>query len=86
MPTGVDILRLTLWEFAKPALWASLIAWPIAYLLMRRWLDGFAYRIELELWMFLGASAAALLIATATVIGHALLIARAQPASALRYE
>jgi putative ABC transport system permease protein len=84
--TSADILRLMLWQFAKPVLLANLVAWPAAYFAMRRWLDGFAYRIELEPWMFLAASALALSIALLTVIGHALLIARAHPVSALRYE
>jgi len=84
--TRRDILRLILWQFAKPVLWANLIAWPVAYFVMRRWLEGFAYHIDLSPWMFLAASAAALLIAVATVIGHALLVARAQPVTALRYE
>lgn len=82
----VDILRLLVWEFAKPVLWANTIAWPVGYLLMRRWLEGFAHHIELTPWMFLAASAAALLIAVLTVIGHALTVARAEPVTALRYE
>ena len=81
-----DILRLMLWQFARPVLWANLIAWPVAYIAMRQWLDGFAYRIELAPWMFVAATAAALAIALLTVIGHALLVARAHPVSALRYE
>lgn len=81
-----DIIRLLLWQFAKPVLWANLIAWPAAYLAMRRWLEGFAYHIELSPWMFLAASALALAIAIATVFGHALLVARAQSVTALRYE
>jgi putative ABC transport system permease protein len=81
-----DVLRLLLWQFTKPVLWANLIAWPAAYFIMRRWLEGFAYRIDLAPWMFLAASALALVIALATVIGHALLVARARPVAALRYE
>lgn len=84
--TRIDILRLLLSQFAKPVLWANLIAWPTAYVFMRRWLEGFAYHIDLSPWMFLAASALALVIAIATVIGHALLVARAQPVTALRYE
>ena len=53
---------------------------------MRRWLEGFAYRIDMRPWMFLTATAIALVIAMATVIGHALLVARAKPVAALRYE
>jgi len=81
-----DILRLLLWQFAKPVLWANLIAWPVAGYLMNRWLHGFAYHVDLDPLIFVGASAAALLIALATVAGHALLVARAKPVAALRYE
>jgi putative ABC transport system permease protein len=81
-----DILGLLLWQFTKPVLWANVIAWPAAYFIMRRWLEGFAYHIDLSPWMFLAASATALAIAVLTVIGHALLVARAQPVTALRYE
>ncbi len=64
----------------------NLIAWPIAWWLMRRWLAGFAYQVQLGAWTFLGASAAAVLIAWATVAAQALVAARTRPAAALRYE
>ncbi|MFL6600905.1 MAG: ABC transporter permease [Steroidobacteraceae bacterium] len=81
-----DILRLLGWQFAQPVLWANVIAWPSAYLLMRHWLEGFAYHVDLNPLAFLAASALALLIALATVSGHALLVARTRPVVALRYE
>ena len=81
-----DIVRLMLWEFCRPVLWGSCIAWPGGYFIMRRWLDGFADRIDIGLWMFPAATGLALAIAVVTVIGHALLVARAQPVTALRYE
>jgi putative ABC transport system permease protein len=81
-----DILRFMGWQFARPVLWANLIGWPLAYLCMRRWLDGFAYHIELSPIVFVAASAAALFIALATVSGHAILVARTSPVEALRYE
>lgn len=81
-----DILRLLGWQFAQPVLWANLIAWPSAYLLMRRWLEGFAYHVDLNPLVFLAASALALIVALATVSGHALLVARTKPVVALRYE
>jgi putative ABC transport system permease protein len=84
--TRIDVLRLLLWQFAKPVLWANVLAWPAAYFVMKRWLEGFAYRIDLAPWMFLAASGLALGIALLTVIGHALLVARARPVNALRYE
>jgi putative ABC transport system permease protein len=82
----VDVLRMLLWQFAKPILWANLIAWPAAGLLMHHWLQGFAYHVGLDPLIFVGASTGALVIALATVAGHALLVARAHPAAALRYE
>jgi putative ABC transport system permease protein len=81
-----DILHLLLWQFAKPVLWANLIAWPVAGYLMHRWLQGFAYRIALSPWLFLAASGLALGIALLTVLLHSWLVARAKPVTALRYE
>lgn len=84
--TRGDILRLLMWQFTRPVLWANLVAWPVSFFVMQRWLEGFAYHVDLSVWTFLAASGLALVIAVATVIGHALLVARAQPVTALRYE
>jgi putative ABC transport system permease protein len=81
-----DILRFLGWQFARPVLLANLLAWPLAYAFMRHWLDGFAYHINLSPLIFVGASALAVAIALLTVSGHAVLVARARPAEALRYE
>ena len=82
----VDIIRMLLWQFARPILWANVIAWAAAGYLMHRWLQGFASHVDLNPLIFLGVGAAALAIALATVAGHALLVARAKPVAALRYE
>ena len=82
----VDILRMLLWQFVRPILWANVIAWAAAGYLMHRWLQGFASHVNLNPLIFLGVGAAALAIALATVTGHALLVARAKPVAALRYE
>ena len=81
-----DVMRLLLWQFTKPVLWANLVAWPLAFWVMDHWLHGFAYRVDLPAWLFLAAAAAAVLIAWATVAIHAWVAARAVPATALRYE
>jgi putative ABC transport system permease protein len=81
-----DVLGLLLRQFARPVLWANLIAWPLAGWMMHHWLQGFAYHIELPLWLFPAAALLALLIALATVGTHALLVARAKPVLALRHE
>ena len=84
--SSLDVMRLLLWQFTKPVLWANLIAWPLAFWAMDHWLHGFAYRVGLPAWLFLLAAAVAVLIAWATVSVHAWLAARARPATALRYE
>jgi len=81
-----DIMAMLLWAFSKPVLWASLIAWPLTAWLMHRWLEGFAYRVPLGWWWLPVATLAALAIALLTVSAHSYLVARANPANALRYE
>jgi putative ABC transport system permease protein len=81
-----DILRLLLWQFSRLVLVANLIAWPVAWWLMRDWLNGFAQRISLHPGWFVGAGAIALLVAVATIAAHAFRVARANPIHALRYE
>ena len=81
-----SVMRLLMWQFGKPVLLANLIAWPAAYFAMNGWLSGFARRIELEPWMFIGAAAVTLLIAAVTVAAHAWTIAGVRPVVALRHE
>jgi len=81
-----DIVRLLVWQFSQPVIIANLIAWPIAWWLMRDWLNGFDTRVGLNPMLFLGAGLLAMVIAAGTIIGHALKVARANPIHALRYE
>ncbi|HTI67972.1 MAG TPA: ABC transporter permease [Caulobacteraceae bacterium] len=84
--SAFDVLKLFLWQFTVPVLWANLVAWPLAFLAMSRWLQGFAYSIPLTVWPFALAAAAAVLIAWLTVLAQASRAARARPVTALRYE
>jgi putative ABC transport system permease protein len=81
-----DIVRLLVWQFSRPVIIANVIAWPVAWWMMRDWLNGFDQRIPLTPVPFIVAAAIALGIAVATVVGHALKVARANPIHALRYE
>lgn len=81
-----DIVGLMLWRVSMPVLLGNLIAWPSAYYVLRRWLDGYAYRISLSPDYFLAGSTAALMIAWLTVLMHTLRLARTSPVHALRYE
>jgi putative ABC transport system permease protein len=81
-----DIIGLMLWRISVPVLVANLIAWPVAYYYLNRWLQGYASRISLSPLYFVAAGAAALLIAWATVYVHTLRLARTSPVGSLRYE
>jgi putative ABC transport system permease protein len=84
--TTGQILALLLWQLSRPVLWANLIAWPVTWWLMRSWLNGFAYRVPLQPWLFPAAGLAALLIALMSVGLLAWTVARRKPVHALRYE
>jgi putative ABC transport system permease protein len=81
-----DIVRLLVWQFTVPVLWAIASALPLAYLVMDNWLHQFAYRVDLSLWTFVLAAVAALAIAWLTVAYQSYIVARARPAGALQYE
>jgi putative ABC transport system permease protein len=81
-----DIVWLFTSEFVLLALVANVVAWPAAYISMRRWLTGFAYRIDLDPWVFLASAALTLTIALVTVGSIATWIANTKPAVALRHE
>jgi putative ABC transport system permease protein len=81
-----DIVRLLAWQFSKPVIIANLIAWPVAWWVMRDWLNGFEARIDLGPGPFVVAGGLALVIALGTIAGHAFKVARANPIHALRYE
>jgi len=81
-----DIVRLLVWQFSRPVIIANIIAWPVAWWMMRNWLNTFDQRITLTPVPFVIAAAIALGIAVATVVGHAVKVARANPIHALRYE
>ncbi|MDA3944735.1 MAG: hypothetical protein PF694_14475 [Bacteroidetes bacterium] len=74
----------------KPFLISGLVgfsvAMPIAWVLMNRWLQGFAYRIDLSIWIFLLAGLLILSVAIATVIFQSVRAASRNPVEALSYE
>ncbi len=73
-------------EFLKWILLANLIAWPIGYFAMNKWLENFAYRTRLSAEIFLISSLLALAIAGVTTCFQTVGSARANPVDTLRYE
>lgn len=65
---------------------ANGLAWPVAFYLMNRWLEGFAYRISLDLTTFTGAGLVTLAVAIMTVVWQAYRASAANPVKALKYE
>ena len=73
-------------SFLKWVLIANLMAWPIAWFAMNRWLENFAYRIGLSWWMFVLAAVLAVFIALLTVSLQTVKAALKNPIDSLRYE
>jgi putative ABC transport system permease protein len=84
--TMSGILILLSRDFVKLVLIASVIALPVVWLLMDRWLAGFAFRIDLSPWTFAAAALLTLGLALLTVSYQALRAAAANPVDSLRYE
>lgn len=87
MGAGISQIITTLaGNFLKWVVLANIIAWPVSYFIMSRWLDGYAYHAKLSLWIFLAATAVSLLIALFTVSFQTLRAASRDPVKALKYE
>jgi putative ABC transport system permease protein len=81
-----NIVQLLSKDFLKLVVVAFFIASPVAWYFMHQWLEGFAYRITINWWIFLIAGIAALLIALLTVSFQAIRAAIANPVESLRTE
>jgi putative ABC transport system permease protein len=81
-----NIVLLLSRDLLKPVLIGTLIAIPAGYYAMNKWLEGFAYRISFQWWMFVVAAFAAVSIALLTVGFQALKAAVANPVKSLRTE
>ena len=81
-----NIIFLLSKEFAKLVLFANIVAWPLAFYVMNRWLGNFAYRIGIGWDIFVLSGILAIVIALFTVCFHSVRAALSNPATALRYE
>ncbi len=82
----INVFVLLSKEFTKWIFVANIIAWPLAYYMMTKWLQNFAYRIGIDLWPFVLASILAFLIALITVSYQSVRAALTNPVDSLRYE
>ena len=81
-----QIVILLTSEFARWVIASNFIAWPLAYIVMKGWLENFPYRIEQGLAVFVFAGLIALLVALITVGGQSWRRAVINPAHTLRNE
>jgi putative ABC transport system permease protein len=81
-----DIAVLFARDAVKWVLIANVLAWPIAYYFIDRWLSDFAYRTAVSPWIFILSGIFALVVALVTISSHAIRAAMANPMESLRYE
>jgi putative ABC transport system permease protein len=73
-------------DFSLLVLIANIVAWPIGYYVMHRWLQDFAYRIDIGWWIFILAAVAVFVITLLTISYQSFKAANTNPADTLRYE
>ena len=79
-----DVVFLLSRHFIGLVVIANLIAWPLAWLALHRWMQDNAYRVAISWWVFVLAGMAALVIALATVSFHAIKAALSNPVKTMR--
>jgi len=84
--TDFGIVRLLSVDFAKTIFIAMMIALPMSYIIARKWLAGFAYRIDLEWWVFAASGCVVPLIALFTITLQTVKASRVNPTECLKQE
>jgi len=80
------ILRLLVFQYSKWVLIANILAWPVAYYLLKNWLQQFVYRTDITLFTFIISGLIAYIIAITTISYRALRVSNINPVNTLRYE
>lgn len=80
------LVGLLSWEITRFILFANLIAWPVAWLSMERWLSNFAFRVDVSITILVLASISTFVLAFFTTAYKSYRVALANPVDALRYE
>ncbi|GHF19946.1 ABC transporter permease [Kordiimonas sediminis] len=81
-----QLVKLLIWQFSKPVMWAILVALPLAYFASDMYLNFFADRINTQIVLILVAGAVAVSMSWGVIGLHAIKVARGNPITALRYE
>lgn len=84
--TSTGVVNLLVWQFAKLVILSLLIAYPISWWLITKWLQNFITPAGHSVWLYIGSGLIVLLIAMGTVIYHSIKAANTNPAGVLKYE
>ena len=80
------IVGLLTVEFLSLVAISNIIAWPLAYYFIHKWLHEFAFRVDIDIWAFLLSGLLTMLVAVVTISVKAIRAAAANPVKLLRYE
>jgi putative ABC transport system permease protein len=81
-----NIAFLLTGDFIRSVFIANIVAWPLAYFAMNKWLESFSFRIHINIWTFVISASFALFFSVLTVSYQALKTASGNPVKSLRYE
>ena len=81
-----DIVRMFFREYTLQAILAGVVALPLAYLAMNRWLQGYAYRVNIPWWLLIGVITGVVVVVLLTVLGQVLKAANNNPADVVKNE
>ena len=84
--SATEVVKLISLDFLKMVILSIIIASPIAWYIMSHWLDRFAYKIDLSIWIFLLAGVIAILLVLLSTSYQAIKVAYKNPVDAIRYE
>jgi putative ABC transport system permease protein len=86
---GASVSKITIMlisHFTRWILWSMLVAFPVAYVIMKLWLSRFAHHINIEIWFFIITGIMAIIVAIITVSFQSFRSAKSNPIQALQYE
>ena len=81
-----DIVRIFFREHTLQVIMACIVALPLAYYAMHRWLQGYAYRTNIPWWLLTGVITIVIVIVLLTVLGQTLKAANSNPAEVIKSE
>ncbi len=84
--TAIGVVRLLTGHFTRYVILANLLAWPVAYLIIRKYMQMYAYRISLPVWIFLATALGVYLVALLTIAVQSYRAGNINPGDTLRYE